>query len=230
MKDDYNTNMSESESRSESEYVPMSPVIRYYNDINLAAMSETSVVMALDNLVSSFPVEPATVFQKLRDSEYMPFDWEIEHDRVVAKEKLAILPLCVLGPQLEDSDCDLDELKEWYRDSLRGIRMVTQDIHTRDCLSAYAESTHEMCDYSTTCPQRFMEHFLLHPAKIPDFSKDIYKTAPKREFTIVKNKLTLAMRQDILTFIEHEMLMEKYTAQYDSYMYKRSLSEPDRII
>jgi hypothetical protein len=229
MKGSYNTNMSESQPKDESEYVPLSPVMRYYNDIN-ATMSEVSIVMAMDNLVDSLPIETATMFQTLRESAYMPFDWEIEHDQVIAKEKLAMLPLYAIGPELENSDCDLDDLKEWYRDSLRGIRMVTQDIHTKDCLSAYTDPTHEMCDFSTTCPQRSMQYFLLHSAKTPDFSKDIYKTAPKREFTIVKDKLALAMSQSIISFDMHEILVGRYAAQYNTYMSKRSLSKSDRMI
>ncbi|MET0980212.1 MAG: hypothetical protein ABWX90_03085 [Candidatus Saccharimonadales bacterium] len=220
--------MSESQPKDESEYVTLSPVMRYYNDINLATMSEDLIVTSLDNLIDNVPAEKTTMFQAIRESAYMPFDWEIEYDRIIAKEKLALLPLYVVGPELENSNCDLDDLKEWYRDSLRGIRMVTRDIHTNDCLSKHTAPTHEMCDFSTTCPLRSMKYFLLQAAKTPDFSKDIYKTAPKREFTIVKDKLALAMSQSIINFDMHEILMDRYSTQYNAYMSKRSLSKSDR--
>jgi hypothetical protein len=225
-KDGYNTDMSEYE--ESSEYKPMSPMMRYYNDINVVRESETSAMLAIDNLVQNFPIDNKMLFTKMMDSDLRPREWEMENDIVIAKEKLALLPLYVIGPELEDSSCDLDDLKLWYRDSLRGTRMIAQDIHTDECLN-HTQPAHRMCDYSTTCPRRFSQQFLLFPAITPDFNKDIYKTAPKREFTIVMHKLDLAMSQGLIGFDACEDLRGEYKARYETYMSTRSLSEPDKI-
>jgi hypothetical protein len=219
--------MSESESKNEFEYVEPTPVMRYYYDVTTYA-SIKSVIMSIDELVNNFPLNKTEVVQKMVESEAMPFDWELDNDPVIAKEKLSLLPLSVIAPELEKSSCDLDDMKMWYADCIRGIRLVTKDIHTEECLRHH-QLGHEMCDFSTTCPQRFIEKFLVRSAVETDFSKDIYKTAPKREFTIVKNKLALAIRFSVLTFDESYDLMDAYSERYRDFMSDSPANETDSI-
>jgi hypothetical protein len=219
--------MSEFESKDESEHISLTPILRYYNDVKVY-VDTRSVVMSIDELTHVFPLNQREVAKKMIESEAMPFDWELDNDPVISKEKLSLLPLAVIAPELEKSGCDLDHLKMWYAECIKGIRMVTQDIHTKECLRHH-QLGHEMCDYSTTCPQRYIEKFLVRSAVDIDFSKDIYKSAPKREFTIVKNKLSLAMLCDVLTFDESYDLLEEYTARYNDFMSNASANEPDSI-
>lgn len=223
----YNTIMSESGSKNEFEYIEPSPIMRYYNDISIY-VSTKSVIMSIDELVVKFPVNQRDVVQKMIESDTMPFDWELDNNQVIAKEKLSLLPLSIIAPELEKSSCDLDDMKAWYAECIKGIRMVTKDIHTKECLR-HRQPGHEMCDFSTTCPQRYIEQFLVGPAVDTDFTKDIYKSAPKREFTIVRNKLALAMRFSVLTFDESSDLMEVYTDRYVEFISNVAANEPDSI-
>lgn len=218
--------MSQFEHDNSSEYIQMSPVARYYNDVNVVRENLTSAILAVMDLVRSSATDGDAALTAMLASEMMPMEWEMENDIVIAKEKLAILPLHTIARDLEDSRYDLDDLKEWYRESLRGIRMITNDIHTNACLQ-YTQPAHKMCDYSTVCPRRYSQQFLLLPAMAPDFSKDIYKTAPKREFTIVKHKLNLAMSQELIKFDECEDIKEAYELKYNTYMSTRTIESSD---
>jgi hypothetical protein len=116
--------MNESESKNESEYIPPTPILRYYNDVNVY-VSVASVIMSIDELVGNFPVDKGWVVQKMVKSDIMPSDWDMDYDPIIAKEKLSLLPLSVIAPELEKSSCDLDDMKMWYAECIKGIRMVT---------------------------------------------------------------------------------------------------------
>lgn len=222
--------MSEFESKKESEeYVEMSPITHYYNDVYFVRESQISAIMALDNLVQGFPVDHQEVFVKMMKSDFMPDEWEMENNIVTAKEKLAMLPLVVLAPVLEDSNCDLDDLKLWYYEAMRGVRLIAQGIHTDECLKC-EQSVHGMCDYSMVCPRQFSQRFLIEPAITPDFGKDIYKTAPKREYAIVKNKVSLAIQQNLIESDAGQEIRKGYQVMYNAYMNKRAIGRPDRIV
>lgn len=220
--------MSQFEHESPSDYTEMSPTRRYYNDINYVRENLTSAILAIDSLVQHTPFDSDVLFKKMLASEMMPMDWEMENDIVIAKEKLSLLPIHVHAKELENSDFDLSSLKNWYQDLLSGISMITNDIHTNDCLQSM-QTAHDMCDYSTTCPRRYVQRYLLAPALHPDFTDDIYKTAPKRQFTIVKDKLDLAISNKIITAEACEGVRETYETQYNNYMSKRSINSPDAI-
>lgn len=191
--------------------------------------NHTSAILAIVDFTKKLPIDHQSAFSSMMASDKMPMEWEMENDIIIAKEKLALLPLCAIAPELEQSSCDLDDLKAWYKEALRGARMVTQDIHTDECLQ-HVNPAHDMCDYSATCPRRFSYQFVMHSAIYPDFTKDIYKTAPKREFIIVRHKLDLAISQGLIGFDQCEDIREKYGEMYEGYMNSRSLSAPDNIV
>ncbi|MDB5186532.1 MAG: hypothetical protein JWM07_4 [Candidatus Saccharibacteria bacterium] len=221
--------MSESEPQGNPEYVEMTPITRYYSDVANLINSESYVTMSLHSLLESFPVDREKVLDEMRSSLFMPFDWEIAHDPVIAKEKLAMLPLSVIQSELEKANCDVDEIKSWYDNAVGGIRAVTLEVHSNHCLDRKAPN-HLMCDFSTDCPLLFTERFLLREAEDPDFSKPMYRTAPDRQFTLTKNNIGIAIKQQFISSEIGDSILELYAFKFNQFMVCRTSNPSDNII
>lgn len=221
--------MSESEPQGSPEYVEMTPITRYYSDVANLINSESYITMSLHSLLESFPVDREKVLDKMRASVFMPFDWEITHDPVIAKEKLAMLPLSIIHSELDRINCDVDKVRSWYDNAVGGIRAVTLEVHSNSCLDHKAPN-HLMCDFSTDCPLLFAERFLLREAEDPDFSKPMYQEAPDRQFTLIKNNIGIAIKQQFISPEMGDSILELYAFKFNQFMMCRTPSSTDTNI
>lgn len=205
--------MNETDPGAEHEPELMSAVKRYYTDVYYAENDYATIVMALHSLLENLPFTTDMQINTFANSEYMTTEHELENDPRIATEKLALLPLFYFGPQLEQSSCTTDEIKDWYNDAVNGVRLLTQDDHDTICLENRS-TTHHMCAKSTVCPQRFMEAFLSIDLMEPDFDWYMYDIDPERTYTIAANKLQVGVKQGILLPTEADAIEAKYVMQY----------------
>ncbi|HET8884405.1 MAG TPA: hypothetical protein VFM68_02960 [Candidatus Saccharimonadales bacterium] len=204
--------MNESNPGNNYEQPPISAVTRYYADINYADGSYATIVMAVDSLLESLPFKSDLRVDSL-GSEFLPLEWKVELEPRIATERLSLLPLAHIGPQLDKSDCPTAEIKKWYDHALTGVRRRTGDNHDNSCLES-GNAQHLMCKSSTICPQRFMERYVSDDLMHPDFSDDRYQTDPSRMYTITSDKLELAIKHGIILKEFGETLKKSYANEW----------------
>lgn len=207
-----------SEQPPEREHNPslISPIRRYYFDVERTVDDKTNAIMAMLRLTDSLPPEIDLNIESIISSEGMPFEWEYDHDLRIAKEKLAILPLIVIGPQLDSSYCSPNKIRNWYGDAIRGMKMLTKDYHDNSCLESEVD-WHRMCASSTDCPILILKRYLIQDTIAPDFTMKMYEDDHKRGFQVATTKLITGFEQGLLGEDTRDNLLEEYKKQYIRY-------------
>jgi hypothetical protein len=205
--------MSEQPPEREHNSPQISPIRKYYFDVERTVDCKTDAVMAMSRLIDSLPSELDITIDSITSHEGMPFDWEYDHDLRIAKEKLAILPLLVVGPQLDESSISSSDLKEWYDDAIRGIKFSVKEDHTTKCLEHEAD-WNCMCESSTYCPVITAKKYLLQDAEMPDFSSKMYENNLSRGFEIATAKLAIGVEYELLEGEARINLLEEYKKMY----------------
>lgn len=213
--------MSEKEPAAEHEYKEMSGIIKYYHDINTTVRSENDAFMAIVRLVESSPLALPPSPSLLMNTEYMPSEWCIDNDIREAKELLSVLPICYMAPELEKSDVKAEDVLAWYKDALRGARMIIGGDHGIACLKVEHGVHYDNCEKSFVCPHRVIETQLTKGMMLPDFNDEIYSGNPNRAYEINTNKIMLGVEQGILLPGNAETLKVRYELQYEEWTRSR---------
>ncbi|MET0980369.1 MAG: hypothetical protein ABWX90_03875 [Candidatus Saccharimonadales bacterium] len=206
--------MSEQPPDREHEPSQMSPVRKYYFDVEQTVDGETDAVMAMARLIDSLPLEIDITVDSIASHPGMPSDWEYDHDLRIAKEKLAILPLLVIGPQLDESSVSPSDIKGWYDDVIGGIEYVAKDDHSLKCLACETDWG-GMCDSSAECPVIITKKYLLQGAEMPDFFSKMYGANPSRGFEITIAKIAISVEYGLLKATSSIDLLEEYREKYE---------------
>jgi hypothetical protein len=207
-----------SEQPPEREYNPsmISPIRRYYFDVQHTVDTKTDAIMAMSRLTDSLPAEADISVDAIIGQQGMPFDWEYDHDLRIAKEKLAVLPLLVVGPKMDESYISPSEVKDWYYDAIRGVKSLVKDEHTANCLE-HEMDWHFMCESSTDCPIIIAKRYLLKDTEMPDFSSKMYERNFSRGFEIATAKLAIGVEYGLLDGDAKTNLLEAYKKMYIRY-------------
>lgn len=205
--------MTEFDPGIERERPRMSAISRYYTDMRDVNNSYATILVSLDTMLQSLPFKTRVNLESLQTSVFLPQEWQVENEPRIANEKLALLPLAHLGPQLDTSDCSTDEMRDWYDDAIKGVRALTRDDHDTSCLES-GNLMHMMCQKSTVCPERFMERYFSDEVMNPDFDSPIYESNPRRGYAIAYGKCNLAAKYNVVTKEHVAGAMGSYTRKY----------------
>jgi hypothetical protein len=209
--------MSESEPANEFESRDISAVYRYYDYINDAKGNASTAIMAITELLEHLPAAVDLSLEQVFNAELYEQLYQI--DPRAMNEKLALLPLLYIGPRLEQSNCLVSELLEWYNDVVKMILVRTKDKHGPICLTYdEANSQHFMCENSVVCPHRFLSRYLSGDAWMPDFAEQQYQTNPARAHAITVDKLTIGQKYGCILPIDHDTMRSVYENAYQSHI------------
>lgn len=177
----------------EDEPKRISPIIEYYMKAYYNSQSYSDIVMSVSSLLDETPGENRPAIEEIAANGYFPFDWEVDNDPRIAKEKLAILPFACLSECIDNSSMDVDDVKRWYAEAYWGYQLLNTGIdgqseHSASCSNGQSSST-AMCEKSARCPHRFMEQYVRKCSMSPDFSQAMYVDNPKRAYDITEAKL-----------------------------------------
>lgn len=192
----------------------ISAVIDYCSQINKEQVSFTDVVMAVGNLLDNIDLEIKPTIEDIDRKGYLPFEWELDHDPRIAREKLALLPLACLGEYIDSSAMDIDDAKRWYGEAMGVYMLMNVDdngekIHSANC--SVDQSSHTtMCDKSTQCPHRYIERLVARSAREPDFTQSVYQENPKRAYDLTGARLIAARCAGVID----EKYMQKLSGEY----------------
>lgn len=219
-----------SEQPHEREYQPpvISPIRRYYFDVDRTVDDVQKTVMAMSRLIDSLPSEIDANLDDIMRNNRVPLDWEYDYDPRIAKEKLAIVPLLVVGPQLDNSSIPVDELRQWYDDLLRGMQALTKDAHDERCLK-FESGWHFLCDSSTECPIRIAKQYLIHDTVMPNFTNKMYQDDHKRAFQVATTKLSVCTQQGLLQPETRVSILEEYKKKYIRYSVPMQLNSLEQV-
>lgn len=209
--------MSESDPSNESERDEPSAVYRYYDYISSAEGNSSTVFIAISELLEHLPQKVDVSVEQVFDTQ--AYDALCQIDPRAADEKLALVPLRYIGPQLERSTCSSDEIDNWYDDVVKRIVHQTKRDHDFGCLSDRDIHPYNfMCGDSTDCPQRFLEDFLSKDAWMPDFGSRQYCLYPDRVRAITEAKLAIGEKYGIFTEAFAQATLQMYEKEYDQYI------------
>jgi hypothetical protein len=208
--------MSEQPHERDEQPPVISPIRRYYFDLDRTVDDVTKTVDAMSRLVDSLPMDIDTNIDDIMRDHRVPFDWEYDYDLRIAKEKLAYLPLIVIGPQLDNSNYPVVELGKWYSDALRGINDLTKETHDDRCLESESQ-WHFLCEHSTDCPLLIAKGYLLHDTVMPNFANKMYQDDHRRAFQVATTKLGVCTQQGLIEPEERGVILEEYKKKYIGY-------------
>lgn len=178
---------------SENEPKKISPIIEYYMKAYYSSPSYSDIVMSVSTLLDKIPTDNRPTIEEIAANGYFPFDWEVDNDPRIAKEKLAILPFACLSDCIDNSNMDVDDVKRWYAEAYWGYQLLNTGAdgeaeHSSVCANGQSANT-TLCTQSARCPHRFMEQYVKQCSMNPDFSQAMYTNDPKRAYDIIEAKL-----------------------------------------
>lgn len=179
----------------------MSSVRRYYNDIYYITDS-TGAIMALNKLYDALEFEPLYGFDEVvQQLRVMPDGGDYaDDDARIAKEKMGLLPLYIMGPSIERSDLTIPAIDAWYSDVVNHIRMLTNETHDEVCLEFEGGTLeHQRCAISDVCPWRYMETYFGDPAIVPEVNDPFFDGNMKRRHELAMARLAVGQHTKILT-------------------------------
>ncbi len=218
--------MENAPNQPENEPRKITPVIDYFIKVYHNRQSFSDVVMATSALLDKTEVDDKPTIEEVAASGFMPFEWEVDNDPRIAKEKLALLPVACLSGYIDNSTMKIDEVKQWYSEAFGGVMLLNSDAdgnkeHSNACLSVQ-NSNHKMCDKSTICPYRYLEGFVDKSLSSPDFSQPMYSDDPKIGYETTVAKLHAGVTIGIIGENQKTMLSGVYMRKYLAYMNSRS--------
>lgn len=215
------TDMNESDAYHEHEHQERNALERYYHSVYDPNLSEGSLVIALDCLIESLPYDSALSLASFRDGILYPTDYDLEVEPRIAKEKLAILPLAYIGPELERRGASPEVIRQWHMDAVKGVRLVSRDEHTDECHRDSCQE-HMMCQKSAICPRRFLERYLTDAVVLADFASLEYMEDRERMYKVAIAKLNVAVEQEIIEVAYAKSIAATFSEEYLEFFHLRA--------
>ena len=185
-------------------------VRRYYTNLAAAKLDYKGALLSLDRLLEELPYKSSYRIDDLNVLGAIPTDEMYELEPRIAAEELALTPLLYFGPELERSQCSLQEIADWYTDVVDGISRIAKNGHDVSCYEYDNGSlAHCMCPNSLYCPNRVMESYLGDDVRDPYFNDVVYFSNPARRHDIALIKAQIGQDSDILTK-EYDDFMQQY--------------------
>lgn len=188
------------------EHTPeMSPLRRYYSDLRCIE-THVSALMSLAELFEHTPVVPVLSLNEVASSDLMPDDDDFWMDERLSRERMALLPLYVVAPSLEQSELPSSDVKDWYEEVANRIKWLTKDQHSEDCLKCYTETIDSdrdpfdaKCDKSDVCPWRYMEAYFGKPVLNKEVIEPYYGKAMSRHYELTMARLAIGQGVGLLS-------------------------------
>lgn len=209
--------MADSESYYEQSPQPPTPVAEYYTDLYYSRGDSKAIVIALTKLFDTLPATIDLTIDDVFDAAFVEYELGVEPR--IAGEAFALLPFAKIGPRLDDSNCPLEVLKQWYIDATYGTLQMTRQTHADACYESDGGTVRHMaCGDSSICPRRFLERFLTDDAYIPDFSDTRYQRNPARTMQLAKHKLKAALECKIILPEFYDVTVKAYEKKCERYV------------
>ena len=111
-------------------------------------------------------------------------------------DQLAILPLRVLGPEI-DKRLQAEEARDWY-DYVVGEIQTVSDAHDEQCLEGRTITSTLSCEASDLCPWRFASSYLEQDIRMPDANDERYKAAPQGYLQLANAKMEVGLSNGLI--------------------------------
>lgn len=209
--------MADNESNYEPSLQPRSAATEYYKDLYYSRGESNAIVIALTKLLDKLP---APLNLKIEDVYDVAFtEYELSVEPRIAGEKLALLPFTHIGPLLDESDCPLEVVKQWYADATQGTLQLTNQTHSEICFESGRDTMkHMACEHSSICPRIFLERFLTDDAFFPDFDDERYQRNLARTMQLVRCKTEVAKDCRVALPLFCDAKLKAYDEHYNEYV------------
>ena len=181
----------------------------------MANLDYTGAVLALDRLLDELPYESSYTIDRLSKIGALPSADMYELQPRLASEELALTPLLYLGQELEQSQCSLKQVADWYSGVVSGINRIAKTGHSKECYDYdNGSAAHTMCQNSYFCPNRIMDAYLSEDIRDLRFDEQMYESDPARKHDIALLKAQIGQHHGILILKDSNDWMISYNAAF----------------
>ena len=170
----------------------------------------------------------AAVFMKLSSQTLVPMELD-QHEvltRVVASDDIymvnpslardieTVMPLAVIGPQVEALCPDIERVGDWIETMASEMIKAGAERHSAACLDD-AESHDYQCQQSALCPWLYLQAYLGQCASSQDFQSDDYQADAARANLLVLIKLKTGAKVGVLSDDYVDKQLDLYRQRLD---------------
>lgn len=191
----------------------LSPISRYYYDLQRVADKYESLLMAAERLL-----EDDGDYQgyELNQIAYPPLEL-YETNQRVAWEQFVLLPMKLVAPKL-DMMLKVDELRGWYQEAVEDALAVVTGMHGEECVGGGIESRTSVCMFSEECPFVYLANTLRRPINTFEFNTFDYVIDPERARKIATMKIEVACQNHLESATFMESLIDRYELAYNRWI------------